>query len=330
MSECGRFTKPWKAQQVASAFSCLVVAVSLLGCAQPQDPPADFQPKTIDPKTAVREADTIVVAYPTSRRDVSGVFAIRRDLEGLPPINVAETETTIQLVQALKGSGLPKELRFRHYDARGYPIFSGPPQGPSGAVGDRGLFFLRRQPDGAFRTAVDIYRPDIPTLWITESSEPVACTDASDCVAKVLLTLRSGDKPGSFAAALRGNALRSQPIVGYLKTFDLLSDLVEESMPREVRVAACAKLSAMYALEFPPPCRPLIAGTAIEREYTGFAAANRESLKRGGVAWLQNRSQFEPKGMAETKRDLELIAKNSDPETSTVAKTLLKSLKTAR
>lgn len=310
-------------RQVASALLDVLLACSLVGCWQPQDPPPDFQPKMLDPKVGVQEADTIVLGYPTVRRDVSSVFSIRG---AAPYLKVIETETTLVVQQALKGATLPKELKFRHYSD--YPFLSGPPQGPSGHMGERGIFFLRRQPTGTFRSAVDIYRPDIPTRWITGSSKAVPCSDPRDCVARVLLSFGQGDEADSFAAGLQtGNALLSLPLIGFLKTFQLLNELVQERYPHQVRLLACTRLSSMYALEFPSQCRALIAGTRAEQEYTHRVAILRGRLKEGGVAWLQGGRQFDPKGPTETLQDLELIAKSADLETRKVAETLLKSLK---
>ena len=304
----------------------LALAGLLAGCGR-REAPLDFHDRTLDPKVHVKDADTIVLAYPTTRRDVSGVFYIPRDAQDLPPVRVVEVEATLVVLQVLKGSTIPRELRFRHYDARGYPLLTGPPQGPCGHMGDRGIFFLRQQPGGGYRSAVDIYRPDIPTHWITESSKAVPCTNASDCIAKVPLGVHPGDDAGTFAACLRlGNALLSQPLVGYLATFQLLNDLVQEDNPRDVKLSACEELEKMYALEFPEQCRPLIAGTPVETEYLRYAVHNRESLKVGGVDWLQGRRQFQPKGNAEAVQDLVLISKSSDPETRKLAETLLKSL----
>lgn len=85
----------------------------------------------------------------------------------------------------------------------------------------------------------------------------------------------------------------------------------------------------MYAMEFPRRSLPLIAGTAVEAEYMQHAAHNRESLRAGGVNWLQGRRQFQPKGKADVVEDLVLISKGSDPETRKLARTLLKSLDSA-
>ena len=152
--------------------------------------PLDVRAKTLDPRNAVQEADSIVFAYPVSQRDVREVFV---PFEGRPePMRLEETETTLKTLLVLKGAPLPAQIRFRYYDTRGY-VQVGPPQGPSGHMGSRGIFFLKQQADGSFRSAVDVYRPDIPTPWILGSREAEPCASSSDCVAKFLLTYHESD-----------------------------------------------------------------------------------------------------------------------------------------
>jgi hypothetical protein len=129
----------------------------LLGACQKQPP--DLRMKTLDPKGAVQEADTIVLAYPVSQRDIRGLLVPSPDR---PPLKLEETETTLQTLQVLRGAALPAQIRFRYYDARGYAQI-GPPQGPSGGVGSRGIFFLLKgQSEGIYRSVVDVYRPVLP------------------------------------------------------------------------------------------------------------------------------------------------------------------------
>jgi hypothetical protein len=122
----------------------LAIAGLLAGCRH-EELPHNFRDRTLNLKVDVKDADTIVLAYPSARRDVSGVLYIPHDEQNLPPVMVVEVEVTLAVQQVLKGSAIPKEIRFLHYGGRGYPILSGPPQGPCGRMGDSGIFFLRRQ-----------------------------------------------------------------------------------------------------------------------------------------------------------------------------------------
>jgi hypothetical protein len=121
--------------------------------------------KTIDPGDEVRDSDTIVLAAPISQRDIRALSVVADGRD--EPLRLAETETTLKVFRVLKGRVESQEIRFYYYDARGYPLI-GAPRGASGGTGSKGVFFLRKQPEGIYRSTVDVYRPDISTPWMLE------------------------------------------------------------------------------------------------------------------------------------------------------------------
>src|SRR5262245_22573785 len=190
-------------RQMTSIFVCLLLMSWSVGCQSVAEAPSDFRKETLDPKTAVRGADIIVLAYPTSQRDIDSELHVR-EVDRAEPLRLLETETILAPLQVFKGSAPTNEVRFRHYKAGSGYVLIGPPQGPSGGPGARGIFFLKNQ-SGVFRSMVDFYRPDIPTPWITGSWDALQCSDASDCIVQTVLRFRRGDNASSFSNALLEN-----------------------------------------------------------------------------------------------------------------------------
>jgi hypothetical protein len=205
----------------------LTLAGPFAGCRQSRHPPADFQAETLDARSAVRTADSIVLAYPVNRKVVRKLsviqsvtpFGTQVDDDPLP---LLETEITLVVLSVFKGPPLAKEIRFRSYqEDHTYRVLIGPPQGPSGKMGDRGIFFLRRQPSGMFRSVVDVYRPDISTPWIPGTSEAGPCrNEPAQCISSFLLTFRPSYRQDSFLAELRLNARISLRLAGLAPSFD--------------------------------------------------------------------------------------------------------------
>jgi hypothetical protein len=308
-------------------LALILLFLTLCGCLthgpELQDPPSDFQAQTLDYRRATESADSmtadiIVLAYPVVRKIIREVAITT--ISDAPPSSFQETETTLAVLSVFKGADLPNQIRFRQYqeDHR----YRGLPQGPSGKMGDRGIFFLRRQSTGMFRSVVDVYRADIPTPWIREASDEGACTNAlAECISRFLLTFKPGYNQSSFLAELSHNVRVSLLLIGYLNTFDLLNKLVDEADSDEVEQGACIQLSESYAL-FPARCRVLMTGVPKYRDSTVHF---REGLRQGGMAWVQER--LHTKDPAETLRYLQLLSRSSDDETRRMAKRLLNSQK---
>ena len=200
----------------------------------------------------------------------------------------------------------------------------GPPQGPTGHMGSRGIFFLKQQPTGIFRSLVDYYRPDISTPWIT-GSDSLTCTRAADCIARTLLTFHKNNDVRSFAASLLESTAQSRQLVGFWNTLQLLTELAQGAYPTEIRHEACVELSKWYALGFPASCRSLIAGTPVEEEHVVRVARLRSKMREGGLSWLHD--QIQPQDEVETTRYLEFLAASSDGETRKLAEDLLRTLR---
>lgn len=305
---------------LASTVLCLALASQFAAC---QQQPRGFLRQTLNPKLAVQEADLIVLAYPVSRRDVGHQRSIPRQGEdvSLPPLRIMETETTLAVMQVFKGAQKPQELRFRHYDARDYSFITGPPKGASGPMGSRGIFFLRRQPDGIFRSFVDIFRPDIPTPWIFRQPESEPCAPP-DCVAKFLLTYHPSDDAQSFSSQLLKNVAISEQVTGFLNTFELLSALTARTNPNVVTQQACLEMSKWYALEFPSVCNNMVVANA-RQDALAQADRLRKALQEGGLSWVQRHIGT----MAESQvtQYLRLLTTSSNQETRALAERLLRS-----
>ena len=312
-------------RQVACAIVYLIAASSFASCQDPEDTPADFLASTLNPEHAVKDASLIVLGFPVSHRDVTGILYFRQQT-GRPALRVVQTETTLTVVRFFKGSMAATELRFRHYDARGY-ILSGPPQGPSGSLGAMGIFFLKHGQNGSLRSLVDVYRPDIPTPWVTRGSNGLNCVDPGDCIGKFLLTFHNGDKHGPFSTSLMINSPISQSLIGYLNTFQLLRNLSASTTSSEVRRYACTILARMYALEFPSSCKPLIANTPLETEHLNHVAELRNRLREGGSEWLRDQLRDHHGNDSDIQEDLQLITRGADLQARDLAGTILRTFK---
>jgi hypothetical protein len=284
--------------------------------------------RTLDPKIDVERADLILLGYPSGRQYIGHEFSIPRPNrdQSLPPLRLEETQTNLTVIAVFKGEPELKQVEYTHYSAaRDYPLVMGPPQGPSGPIGERGIFFLKR--DGAIlRSLVDVYRPDLPIPWISGRVEKSGCEGASDCIARLLLTFRPNDKTALFCSALAGNALLAQQMAGYLSTFERLRELSDHNYTEQIRHAACIQLSRMYALEFPKVCMPVISGTEAESEYSHRVTRLRQILSKQGLNWLIAREQFRPKDEESAIRDLKLMVNSADPATQAIASRLLQPL----
>ena len=248
-------------------------------------PPADLRIETIDPKTIIRDSDTIVLGVPLSQHDVKDIFV---NVEGRLPVRLVETETVLKTLLVIKGAELPSTIRFRFFDGRAWMIM-GPPQGPSGGIGARGIFFLRRQADGTFRSSVDFYRPDIPTSWLTDASEIRSFSDPAESISDILLTFRKSDDARRFAARLGENVSMVRGFTSFLATFDLLRHLVSANYDNTiVSHGACVQLAEWYPLQLPKSCLPIIAGTQVASDRLESVRRSQQALRAGGVEWIHS------------------------------------------
>jgi len=113
----------------------------LAACLHPQDWPSDLRVETLDAPIAVSTCDSIVLAAPMYRRDIRE-FATPWKGEAEAK-RLADVETTLKVLQVLKGPPIPPVIRFTFYDGRGYTFVIGMPKGPSVPIGTPGIFFLR-------------------------------------------------------------------------------------------------------------------------------------------------------------------------------------------
>jgi hypothetical protein len=310
----------------ALALIALLLALAgfFAGCHRPRHPPSDFHAETLDARSTVLTADSIVLGYPVNRKVIRELFLTQVDAEPLPYL---ETETTLVVLGVFKGPPLPKEIRFRHYDEdHRYVGVIGPPQGPSGRMGDRGIFFLRRQSTSMFRSIVDVFRPDISTPWIGGTADAGPCANApAECISTFLLTFRPGYDQKRFISELRLNVRISWRLVAPMDLFELLNKLAEEADPDDVKRGACRELSEWYDV-FPQRCRLLMAGSPAEQVYLNRAILLREHLRHGGTAWVLARLHTKDEG--EALRYLQYLSQSSDAETRRITRSLLASQKT--
>ncbi len=66
---------------------------------------------------------------------------------------------TLRIGEVLEGEIREKQIEYTHY-SRFSPIIAGPPQGPAGAEGSVGIYFLKGNAEEGYRSCVDAYRPD--------------------------------------------------------------------------------------------------------------------------------------------------------------------------
>src|ERR1022692_3539506 len=92
---------------VIKAVWAFLLAGPLAACQEPLPEPNDIRAKTIDPKSAVEESDTIVLACPVSQRDIRQFLFPSES--GSEKLKLAETETTLRVLLALKGPALPRQ-----------------------------------------------------------------------------------------------------------------------------------------------------------------------------------------------------------------------------
>ena len=296
--------------QVMTPAVVLILASLFTACQRRVEaPPSDFVMKTLDPSTAVQEADVIVLAYPVARKELGHVS-----------VDLLETETTLKVMRVYKGKVLANEIRFRHYEGYSF-ILMGPPQGPSGKMGSKGVFFLRQKPNGTYRSLVDYYRPDFPTRWIIEPIDELPCTPDSACIARLLFSVHPQDDVQVFSSEIGSNVANSQLLVGILETFRLLDSLAARSS-EVVRRLACEEEFRRYVLEISTTCRSEIAGTNAERDYLTRSQRLQENLRQGGITWVRERIQTNSE--AEIKEYLQILIDGPNSETRKLATGLLK------
>ena len=306
------------------SYAALVVQITLplAGCQEHSPLPADFRMEVIDPSTATSQADTIVLAYPVQVKDNRPLIISSPNRNGISALE--EMEVTLHNVLVVKGRDLPTQIQFRYYDARG-SLQVGAPQGPAGKLNTLGIFFLLRLSDGTFRSAVDVYRPDISTPWLQGAPRSLSCEKAPECVAKILLTFEQPDEPEAFASSLLRNVAISRQLAGFLNTFDLLKGLaIAKAQPDEVRRTACVELSKWYSLELPLQCNEVIIDNSGWQDCLSVVGKLRERLKTAGVAWINSRIGSDSQN--DTKRYLEILRAVPDPGTRASAERLLKEL----
>lgn len=302
---------------LTTLFLIEALAAVMLNCRAQGSWPPDLHVAGLDPPTAVDRSDLIVLALVLGHRDISFVpTPWRGDAD---PKRLAEVEVTLKPLQVIKGPTVPAEIRFRFYDGRDYKVVTGMPKGASGPIGSSGVFFLNRRADGTFRSAVDIYRPDIQTPWLAVSVQPKQCFPPRECLAELLLSYPDSDSATVFDSRLSKNWLISQQLVGFLRTYDLLSQLVISNRNQDsVKREACSVLAQWYSLEFPAACVPVVGASEALR----LAPAFREHLSTGGMAWVRRRIGSDNE--ADLSRYLDLLANSPDGATRSAATRLRK------
>lgn len=248
--------------------------------------PNDFRPATIDPQVAASRADVIVLAYPVDQRIIRDFTAA--DEQHRRKVHISEVETRLRVVHLIKGLGGRSDVQFDHYQEQA-PVLIGPPQGPSGGIGARGIFFLRRQSGPVFRSLVDVSRPDIRTPWVRDSVVLPACASPAECIAELLMALSPGDNEESFAASLRDNMAIVRELVGYTRTLGLVEQLLRSSPPAPIPLQGCIVMSEWFPLELTRACISVISGTPAGRAYTDRLHRNEMELRQKGLSWLEGR-----------------------------------------
>jgi hypothetical protein len=271
--------------------------------------------KTLDIRDALREADLVVLAEAESERDVRSPLA--KTGESSQPAALEEVEVTLRILAVIKGTWT-RAVQFSYYDSREYPQV-GAPRGATGGKGSIGVFFLRRTPDGRFRSAVDVYRPDIAMQWLATRSELRACAVPSDCLANLLLTYHAGDDVDSFVYNLALSAANARRIVGFVRTFELLRRLTAPSEPSTVRQRACVELATGFPLQFPLECGALVS-IATRDDVANRSARLRSALQTGGIDWIRRHMMITEDD--EIKRFIETLLQSPDRETQSLAQRL--------
>jgi hypothetical protein len=304
-------------RQVTASLVLLVSFQFLVSCQRNSPLPADFRPRTLDLKTDVQHADVIVLAIPVSWK-VAASFLVRQPGKD-PPTPLTETETTLDVLQVLKGPLLPGKLRFRHFGAQG-DILVGPPQGPSGLIGSPGLFFLRQGGSGRFRSIVDVFRPDISTPWIGKAIDEKPCSNAAVCVSQLLLTYHEGDDATAFASRLAVGVADTMYLRGFFPTLKLLEGLVDGSAPPNVKRAACREFLGWYPLELPHACKSVVLESLTASTYAARVEGLRKDLRNGGMEWLQRRAGTSSE--SELRQYQGYLLRSADEETREIVRQL--------
>lgn len=303
-------------QSVATTFLS-VACICLSGCLPRVGlAPPDFQMRTLDLPIDVQLADIVVLGTVTGRQDLARFSA---EFEWRPePLRIVETEVTLQVVRIIKGEYGFRELRFRHYDSYGYSA-SGPPSGPSGPLRTMGIYFIRRGSEGVFRSTVDLYRPDLPTPWLTEAPKSRLCSRPADCIAQLLLHFEPGYDVDSFAARLLANTANARQLVGVTHAFVLLRQITYPNTPDKVKHGACRELSKWYVLEMPDVCKSVLV-EELGQEYSMRVTNLRNELRNKGLSWIFDR--INSKDETDVIAYCEILKASADPETRQLAKGL--------
>jgi hypothetical protein len=271
----------------------------------------DARIKTLNPREAIEEADVILIAVPLSSKDLRRVQAYRD--AGGDPIALVEVETTIRVLQVIKGPSGFRELSFRFYDSREYAQI-GPPRGPSGDSNSASMFFLNQDTRG-FRALVDVFRPDIPVDWLNGKAALDECGTPSQCVGRLLLTYRESDDAARFAARLADNMAIVRQVNGYVQPLELLQEVIRNASPPPLRHSACVEMLRWYAMEASSAC--LEGENPATTPVLQRRAILLDQLKRGGLAWIRNRIDTHDDN--ELKRYFEILKSSDDPELRRIA-----------
>ena len=284
-----------------------------VACAQ-RGLPDDFTPATIDPQVAASKADLIVLAYPVDQKDIRHFTTA--DEPQHRGMQVREVETNLRVIHVFKGPGGTSNVRFVHYQEDA-AVLMGPPQGPSGGIGARGIFFLRARPGRGLRSFVDVYRPDIPTPWVRDSIVLQACGSPAACIAELLMSVSPTENEQSFAASLRLNMAIVRELVGYVRTLNLLRQLLRAEQATAIQPQACTVMSEWFALELTKSCYALLSPTEAGKAYDDRLRLNQKALRQKGISWLEER--VHPNDDKEFLAYLESLSASADEFTVALA-----------
>ena len=215
----------------------------------------------------------------------------------------------IEIIQVLKGSVSAKELQYLHY-SRYSPIIAGPPQGASGEIGTRALFFLKEKVGGGFRSCVDSYRPDISVQRDLPSNH--LCRPNRSlrmCLAEFTYTSRSFEKSDLMVDT--GN-IQLQSLLGRVGMYDYLEHLSREGPDRVASELRFCKFTAAHSpLFLDDRCkRVLLKGREVELLQKGINWAVTAIQRNGIYELIECCNRF---GKDELIRAACLMSRNANP-----------------
>ncbi len=293
--------------QVNTIGNCLVAACILASCSTPRQV-SDCNINPLDAIKAVENADVILVGYPTAAQKAERVTVAS---QGYAARELIAADVSLRVVLAIKGAAHLDRIVFRYYDENPKMVI-GPERGLAIGTSGIGIYFLVRGERDKFRSFVDVFRPYIPTPWLSTSSQLPGCSDVRKCIADLLLVRSEGDAPERRFSSLPDMIAISRQVDGYVSTGRRLLRLSREESNLGFHAEICTAVADWYRSLVPRECIDILQERPMWREFQEDLRQDKvRARKNGPKELLPSMYVLKDKEMLEF---LELLEESHDAE----------------